>query len=153
MSLTSQGHLVPVQRECHYYKHTECIRMSPFQKAWSCPLHISVWICLSILMENSCNTSQKQYWDWTGWDFEKQISGIQRLWECYFFQAGEHWFECNFKPALYRKGEKDEACTPSEWQSMIVSQSIPTLSGWAFSLQGSWRCRLTIQVICRSRLH
>ena len=89
---------------------------------------------------------------WTGGDSEKQTSGIQRLWKCCFFQVGEHGFECNFKPTLYRIVEKDEACTPSEWQSMVVSQSIPTLSGWAFGLQGSWKCRLTIQIICRSKL-
>ena len=69
-----------------------------------------------------------------------------------FLQVGEHGFECNFKPALHRKGERDEACALSEWQRMIIYQSTPSISGWAFNLQGSWRCRLTIQVICRSRL-
>ena len=69
-----------------------------------------------------------------------------------FSQVGEHGFECNFKSALQRKGERDEACTPSEWKRMIVYQSTPSISGWAFNLQGSWRCGLTIPVTCRSRL-
>ena len=150
MPLTSQWHLFPVHRECHYYRRTEFIRMSHFQKAWSCHFHIRALICLFILLENTCNTRQKQ----AGLDgiVKNKLQESRGCGSAVFFQVGEHGFECNIKPALFRKGEKDEACTPSERQRMIVCQSIPSVSGWAFTLQGFWRCRLTIQVICRSIL-
>lgn len=135
---------------CHYYRHVEFIRMSDFQKAWSWHIPIKVLICLFILLENPCNTRQKQ--DGLEGIVKNKLQESRDGRSAAFFQVGEHGFECNLKLALFRKGEKDETCTPSGCQRMKVYQSTLAMGGWAFILQWSGRHRLTIKVICRSIL-
>ena len=151
MSVTSQWHLFPVHREClitDVLNLLEChISKKPdlaifTSELWS--VFLSFWKTLVI--------PGRSMLDWMGL-WKTNFRNPETVGVLVFFQVGEHGFECNLKPALFRKGEKDEACTPSEWQRMIVCRSIPSISGWAFTLQGSWRCRLTIQVICGSGLH